>query len=367
VSPRERLFDDMLPVARRIARGVHRSLPRSVEYGDVEAAALMGLWQSVSGGGEHENFEAYARVRIRGAIMDELRRQDWLPRRAREGDNAFSGLAVVLSDDIGKFSPAVDGGIEDAVYEGQKREALSHSLARLPDRDRRVMEGLLDGVPQNVLAAEIGVSGPRVCQIRSRALASLKKLVRSHGLRRSRTGRKNRKWSVPTPSALMARGMSRREAFAEYANSLYAARQSLGLCGNCNRPPLPGRKKCAVHATPRELYWGWKASGRCTSCGGEPRPERKLCQACLDRRADKQRRVVVDLKARGVCVSCGVRPADGGTVRCLVCKAKRKAADVRSRAACPPPSSTTTSSPSRRTVHASGIGSSGTPRSTGRT
>ncbi len=314
MSPREKLFDGMIPVARRIARGVHRSLPRSVEYGDVEAAALMGLWQAVSGGGGHENFEAYARVRIRGAIMDELRRQDWLPSRARD---SLPGFAVVLSDDIGKFSPSVDGEIEEAVFEGQKREALSRSLARLPDRDRRVMEGLLDGVPQHVLAAEMGVSTPRVSQIASRALASLKKLVRSHGLRRSRTGRRNRRWSIPTPSALMARGMSRKEAFAEYANSLYAARQSLGLCGNCNRPPLPGRKKCAVHATPRELYWGWKASGRCTSCGGEPKPERKLCQVCLDRRSRKQRLIVADLKARGVCVACGVRPADGGTVRCL--------------------------------------------------
>ncbi len=347
----EDLFNRHLPLARRIARGVHRGLPRSVEYGDVESAALLGLWQAASGGVEHENFEAYARVRVRGAVMDELRRQDWLPRR-REGSPA-SGVVIVY-DDLGLTRISHEGsGAEDALAEKQKQEILSQSLGRLSARDRRVMERLLEGAKQSDLALELGVSAPRVSQISSRAIASLKKLVRAHGRRR---GRRNRRWSVPTPSSLMARGMTRLQALAEYANSLYAARQALGLCGNCNRPPLPGRKKCAVHATPKERYHDFKAAGRCVSCGLDPKPGKRCCEKCLRMRANTRKKAVISLKERGLCVSCGLRPADGRS-RCADCKAKRKASAVGSRSAWPPPSSTTTSSPTPRAAHASGTGS----------
>src|SRR5688572_5313788 len=72
-------------LVRQIAGGFQRKLPRNVLRDDLIAAGMSGLWDAVRKHGHEqtENFDWYVRVRIRGAILDELRAQDWLPRRAR--------------------------------------------------------------------------------------------------------------------------------------------------------------------------------------------------------------------------------------------------------------------------------------------
>src|SRR5436305_11624094 len=73
------------PVVRQIAGGFQRRLPRNVLRDDLIAAGMSGLWDAIRKHGVERsgNFDWYVRVRIRGAILDELRAQDWLPRRAR--------------------------------------------------------------------------------------------------------------------------------------------------------------------------------------------------------------------------------------------------------------------------------------------
>jgi RNA polymerase sigma factor for flagellar operon FliA len=80
------LAEHMHLVHRIVARFARR-LPRSVRREDLEAAGTLGLFNALRSS-DHtcaEMFAAYARIRIRGAILDELRRNDWSPRRRRNG------------------------------------------------------------------------------------------------------------------------------------------------------------------------------------------------------------------------------------------------------------------------------------------
>lgn len=351
-TPKE-LFDRFLPVAYKIARGFYRKLPASVLLADVEAAAAVGLWQAVTAEAPlgHTNLEWYLRVRVRGAIKDELRRQDWLPRRARARAKARGEtIGVLLYADLEELHLACASQTEAWMHEKEQSAALVYALGKLAARDRRIGELLLTGTSQVEIAEELKISAPRVSQLVTRVVEQLTRLVRGHThlppgelvaqstptsprpvvakVRRrhrpSASGRKYMKWDIPTAKALRAQGLSRAKAQATYAKSLYAARKALGLCGSCNRPPLPGKEKCEVHTTPKSRYMRYVAEGKCTSCGNAPEPGKSGCTRCLKNRAKRRARLVARLRKLGLCVTCGVEPSEAATGRCTGCKAKRK-------------------------------------------
>ncbi len=179
MSPQE-LFKQYQPVAKRIALAYLRKVPRSVLRDDLEAAALLGLWQAVNGNPDREGFEWYLRVRVRGAVLDELRRQDWLPRRMRQRalEEGAAAVAVIRMDDL---SPQEREGLgfalppaDELADEHRTRADLDKEIARLPDREREILERLMSGATQDMIAAEQGVSAPRVSQLRARAIARLR-------------------------------------------------------------------------------------------------------------------------------------------------------------------------------------------------
>jgi len=97
------------PLVRKIAGGFQRKLPRNVLREDLIAAGMSGLWDAIRRhpDGPSESFEWYVRVRIRGAILDELRAQDWLPRRARAAAEAQSGTDAYIRAAMGGLGFAV--------------------------------------------------------------------------------------------------------------------------------------------------------------------------------------------------------------------------------------------------------------------
>lgn len=170
----EGLFAQYKPLAIQIARGFMRKLPRSVLVEDVEAAALMGLWDAASRGAVHETFEWYARTRIRGSIQDELRRQDWLPRRARErGDAPRICSLDGLEHTDGISALWVPPDAELAIDRKERAQLLADRLALLPEREAALIAAVLEGVPHWEIAQRMGISEPRVSQLRSRAEACL--------------------------------------------------------------------------------------------------------------------------------------------------------------------------------------------------
>src|SRR6185295_4970526 len=95
-----------MPLVRQVVARFLRRLPANVLRDDLIAAGVFGLVDSLrkNGGDQGAAFESYARIRIRGAILDELRAQDWLPRRARwamrDGTTEDVPVAVIGLDDL---------------------------------------------------------------------------------------------------------------------------------------------------------------------------------------------------------------------------------------------------------------------------
>ena len=81
-SARNRLVEAYQPLVREVVRRFGYRLPRSVERGDLDTAANFGLMSAIEGFDPSRGvrFESYCELRVKGALLDELRNQDWLPR-----------------------------------------------------------------------------------------------------------------------------------------------------------------------------------------------------------------------------------------------------------------------------------------------
>ena len=180
-------------LVRQIAGGFQRRLPRSVLREDLIAAGMSGLWDAIRRHADKpgDSFDWYVRVRIRGAILDELRAQDWLPRRARAaaaeaneaGDMSVTAPSVVRFDDVSEWEQnrsltAPESNSEAAVEAKFVRETLARAVEQLPERERHIVSAhYFQGVKFKDLGAELGVSEPRISQLHSRAMQRLKSLM----------------------------------------------------------------------------------------------------------------------------------------------------------------------------------------------
>jgi RNA polymerase sigma factor for flagellar operon FliA len=183
------------PVVHQIVGGFQRRLPRSVLRDDLVAAGMCGLWDAIRkhGEGRSERFEWYVRVRIRGAILDELRAQDWLPRRVRAAaaraaangqSNGRAAPAVIRFDEVSELEQAqclasydADGGDVGLEHRDSAR-ALVRAMERLPDRERDIISlYYFKGIKFKELGRLFGVSEPRISQLHSRAMTRLKGIL----------------------------------------------------------------------------------------------------------------------------------------------------------------------------------------------
>ncbi len=179
-------------LVRQIAGGFQRKLPRNVLRDDLIAAGMSGLWDAVrrQGHAHSGNFDWYVRVRIRGAILDELRAQDWLPRRARAAateanrQSGRSAAPVVLRfDEVNETEQARclardDSNAEAAVEASYVRRQLQEAMEQLPERERRIVSlHYFRGMKFKDLGEMLGVSEPRISQLHSRAMGRLKHIL----------------------------------------------------------------------------------------------------------------------------------------------------------------------------------------------
>ncbi len=202
------------PLVKKIAGGFQRKLPRNVLREDLIAAGMGGLWDAVRRhpDGPSESFEWYVRTRVRGAILDELRAQDWLPRRARANAEAASGTdsyapppAVVRFDDVSEWEQnkalAEDSDIEATIAANSLQEQLVKTVARLPARECHIVsQHYFRGVKFKDLGAELGISEPRVSQLHARAIRRLKLLAMQQPTRQARLNVHGRPQAPAGPS-----------------------------------------------------------------------------------------------------------------------------------------------------------------------
>lgn len=219
-----------LSLVKSVVGRLAMSLPSHVESEDLYSVGMVGLLDAV----RHfdpcagSTFESYARVRIRGAIIDELRRLDWVPRsvhdKARkvqaviqqlEQQNGESPTTVQIAramslslkdceqllDDIRPASfVCLDSVIDREDGESDRHDTMADAtqpnpaettarrelaelilqrLQRLPDMQRKVLAlYYFEDLRLREIAEVFGVTESRICQIHTQAILSIRALVR---------------------------------------------------------------------------------------------------------------------------------------------------------------------------------------------
>ena len=92
-SLRNRLMEHYLPLVKYNAERIHTKLPDEVDVDDLMSAGIFGLMDAIDAFDMERGvkFETYCAPRIRGAILDELRSMDWVPRLVRSRTSQFEG------------------------------------------------------------------------------------------------------------------------------------------------------------------------------------------------------------------------------------------------------------------------------------
>ena len=218
---RDRLIAEHLEAARRIALHVARRVPDWVSREDLISAGMLGLAEAAGRFDESrgEPFLAFAAKRIRGAVFDELRRGDIMPRRVRQMSREVGKairdleqslgrtpedaevaaalgvpleqyqddlehlvhLQVVELDDVNAGSASEPSESPQAQAErGQILKRVASALQRLDQRDVLILNLHYE---EELTYAEIGevlnVTTSRVCQLHGRAVARLKAEIES--------------------------------------------------------------------------------------------------------------------------------------------------------------------------------------------
>lgn len=221
-SSMEELVTRYAPLVKRIAHHMLARLPSSVQVDDLIQAGLVGLLEAarnydISKGA---SFETYAGIRIRGAMIDDVRRGDWAPRSvhrnarrvadairtvetragrdasdyevARELEVSLDEYHAMLQDSASSklfsFEELISGedrpeeqiaGDTESPFDGLQSDALKRELARaisqLPERERLVLALYYDEeLNLKEIGHVLGVSESRVSQIHSQATLRLR-------------------------------------------------------------------------------------------------------------------------------------------------------------------------------------------------
>ena len=222
-SPSDALVTRHAELVKRIAYHLAGRLPPSVDVADLIQAGMLGLLEAASNYAANRgaSFETYAGIRIRGAMLDELRRTDWAPRsvhrKTREVAEVIRQIEVetgaeadekevmrrlgisaeeyhqVLADaacvrllSLTGSDDGDEGGVMDVADEGSlgpsenieregMREDLAEAISGLPEREQLVMSLYYEQeLNLKEIGAVLGVSESRVCQIHGQAVLRLR-------------------------------------------------------------------------------------------------------------------------------------------------------------------------------------------------
>ncbi len=101
---RKTLLSKYIPLVRNVATRMAMGFPRSVELSDLVSTGVIGLIEAFANFDPERGvkFETYAVPRIRGAILDELRALDWVPRSTRAKSREIERAYMILENDLGR-------------------------------------------------------------------------------------------------------------------------------------------------------------------------------------------------------------------------------------------------------------------------
>jgi len=202
------------PLVKRIARQLNSQVSGAMGREDMEQIGLMGLLEALRRYGTPDTgFASYASLRVRGAILDELRRQDWRPRAVRQDSHkmrdavraltrklgrepndkeAAEALGIgqdewrqFLLDDVAEELLSFDDVLQESTERASHapgpeeqyavRRSLEHALSALNEREQRVIQMIYEfELSYKEIAAVLDLSDARVCQLNKSALAKMK-------------------------------------------------------------------------------------------------------------------------------------------------------------------------------------------------
>jgi RNA polymerase sigma factor for flagellar operon FliA len=138
-------------LVKRIAYHLAGRLPPQVEVEDLMQAGMMGLLEAAQNyaTGRGASFETYAGIRIRGAMLDALRKLDWAPRsvhrKARAAAQALREVEALRGSEANEADVAAHMGVSLPEYQRIVQDTLGCQLLRLNDADGE--ESALDRLP----------------------------------------------------------------------------------------------------------------------------------------------------------------------------------------------------------------------------
>lgn len=105
-TTRERLILEYSPLIKYIAQKIAARLPANIELDDLISSGVIGLMDAIDkyDSSRDNKFKTYAEFRIRGAILDELRAQDWVPRSVREKAKQLERVYVKIEQEKGRHA-----------------------------------------------------------------------------------------------------------------------------------------------------------------------------------------------------------------------------------------------------------------------
>jgi len=236
-TPRESLIVEYAPLIRFIAQKIAARLPANIELDDLISSGVIGLMDAIDkyDCSRDNKFKTYAEFRIRGAILDELRAQDWVPRSVREKakqlERAYAkieqqkgrqatddevceilgvnqtelndlitqvrGISLLSVDDIGNLSKAdkrslhgLNEGLGMSSKSGNPlgeitvahiKKIISDAIGELPEKQRLVLSlYYYEDLNLKEIGRVLDVTESRVSQLHTQAVLKLKARLKNH-------------------------------------------------------------------------------------------------------------------------------------------------------------------------------------------
>ncbi len=229
---RNALIRQYQPLVRRLAHHMMAKLPPSVEVDDLIQVGLIGLADALTRfeATQGVQFETFATQRIRGAMLDELRENDWMSRGSRKSQKEIEtamrrvehrlgrvpkeseiaaelgmslpdyqsllgkvrGTQLVYLEDMAGRNEDDDSYLDRHVADSaadplnmlrdhKLREALVAAIKLLPEREQHIMSMYYEqDMNLKEIAAVLDVTESRICQLHSQSIARLRAKMRSH-------------------------------------------------------------------------------------------------------------------------------------------------------------------------------------------
>jgi len=233
-AKREALILDHAPLIKHIAARLAMRLPRSISTDDLMSAGIIGLMDAIEKFDPSKNiqFKTYAEFRIRGAMLDELRLLDWVPRSIRKKasllEDAYDrvqtvkgrpaeeeevsaelgldlesfhhllqevrGLSLISENELARLCPDLtyenlvdlfigssEGDPLRSLGLGEVRKVIAEAIAKLPEKERLVLTlYYYEELTMREIAEVMSYTESRVSQLHTQAILRMRKRLRRY-------------------------------------------------------------------------------------------------------------------------------------------------------------------------------------------